>query len=92
MSAPEVGDRVRVHGEPFRGQYGHVADPTLVASAYLWDVWVILDAWRSPHGFALNEVEKVPTTPDNPPQSDERGADVETDPDAGSGAQIGGKR
>ena len=24
MSAPEVGDRVRVHGEPFRGGSGYV--------------------------------------------------------------------
>ena len=63
MSGPEVGDRVRVHGEPFRGQYGHVADPTLVASAYLWDLWVTLDGDTGPHGFDLNEVEKVPTTP-----------------------------
>lgn len=90
MSAPEVGDRVRVHGEPYRGQYGHIADPTLVASAYLWDLWVTLDGDTGPHGFDLNEVEKVPTTPDNPPQSDEQGADAA--PDAGSGAQIGGKR
>jgi len=92
VSAPEVGDRVRVHGEPYRGQYGHVADPTLVASAYLWDLWVTLDGDTGPHGFALNEVEKVPTTPDNSPQSDEQGADLLADPDAGSGAQIGGKR
>ena len=92
MSAPEVGDRVRVHGEPYRGQYGHVADPTLVASAYLWDLWVTLDGDTGPHGFALNEVEKVPTTPDNPPQSDEQGADLLADPDAGSGPQNGGKR
>jgi len=63
VSAPEVGDRVRVHGEPYRGQYGHVADPTLVASAHLWDLWVTIDGDTGPHGFALNEVEKVPTTP-----------------------------
>ena len=92
MSAPEVGDRVRVHGEPYRGQYGHVADPTLVASAYLWDLWVTLDGDTGPHGFALNEVEKVPATSTSAPQGDDRGADVETDPDASSGPQNGGKR
>ena len=92
MSAPEVGDRVRVHGEPYRGQFGYEANPNLVASAKLWDVWVCREGGGGPRGFALNEVEKVPTTPDNSPQSDEQGADVETDPDAGSGAQNGGKR
>ena len=92
MSAPEVGDRVRVHGEPYRGQYGHVADPTLVASAHLWDLWVAIDGDTGPHGFALNEVEKVPTTPTDGHRGDETGADVETDPDAMNGPQIGGKR
>ena len=92
MSAPEVGDRVRVHGEPFRGQYGHVADPTLVASAYLWDLWVTLDGDTGPHGFALNEVEKVPTTPTDGRRGDETGADLLADPDGVCGAQNGGKR
>ena len=92
MSAPEVGDRVRVHGEPYRGQFGYVTDPAYVASAYLWEVWVCLEVGGGPRGFALNEVEKVPTTPDNPPQSDEQGADLLADPDAGSGPQNGGKR
>ena len=82
MSAPKVGDRVRVHGEPFRGDFGYVTDPAYVASAYLWDVWVCLEGGGGPRGFALNEVEKVPTT----------GADLLADPDAGSGAQNGGKR
>ena len=82
MSAPKVGDRVRVHGEPFRGDFGYVTDPAYVASAYLWDVWVCLEGGGGPRGFALNEVEKVPTTV----------ADLLEDPDAGSGAQNGGKR
>ena len=74
MSAPEVGDRVRVHGEPYRGDFGYVADPAYVASAYLWDLWVTLDGDTGPHGFALNEVEKVPTTPMGGHRGDEMGA------------------
>lgn len=93
MSAPEVGDRVRVHGEPCRGQFGHVADPMLVASAHLWDVWVALDGDSgTPLGFDLSEVEKVSTSADSAPRSDEQGADVGMDPDAANGHQNGGKR
>ena len=68
-----------------------------------WGRWCICSCgWTSRNGtpvFAqlafgrhLLEVEKVPTTPDNSPQSDEQGADLLADPDAGSGPQNGGKR
>ena len=92
MSAPEVGDRVRVHGEPYRGQFGYVTDPAYVASAYLWEVWVCLEVGGGPRGFALNEVEKVPTTPTDGHRGDETGADLLADPDAGSWPHNGGKR
>ena len=59
MSAPEVGDRVRVGGDPFRGEHGTVADPAGVASRYLWDVWVILDGLDRPLGFDAREVEVI---------------------------------
>ena len=62
MSAPEVGDRVRVHGEPYRGQYGHVADPTLVASAYLWDVWVCLEGGGGPRNQVATEIRGEPVS------------------------------
>ena len=42
--------------------------------------------------FALNEVEKVPTTPTGGHRGDEQGADLLADPDAGSGPHNGGKR
>ena len=51
-----------------------------------------LDGDTGPHGFALNEVEKVPTTPTDGHRGDETGADVGLDPEAANGPQKGGKR
>ena len=92
MSAPEVGDRVRVIAGQWTGWEGVVT--SAASPPYLWvDLEPGHEAMPAyPRTILTHEVEKVPTTPDNPPQSDEQGANLLADPDAVCGPQIGGKR
>ena len=92
MSAPEVGDRVRVIAGQWTGWEGVVTGNA--SPPYLW---VDLEPGHEampvyPRTVLAHEVEKVPTTPTDGHRGDETDADVETDPDAGSGAQNGWKR
>ena len=92
MSAPEVGDRVRVIAGQWTGWEGVVT--SAASPPYLR---VDLDPGHEampayPRTVLTHEVEKVPTTPTDGHRGDETGADLLADPDAGSGPQNGGKR
>ena len=89
MSAPKVGDRVRVIAGQWRGWSGRVLG---VWTSHLWLRLSDADGRRYFRAIPAAEVEKVPTTPDSTPQSDEQGVDVGLDPEATNGPQNGGKR
>ena len=92
MSAPEVGDRVRVIAGQWEGWEGSVLD--VLDGGHLWVALTKPGSVVRPYvrPLTVGEVEKVPTTPVDAPRSHETGADVETDAGTVRGAQRGGKR
>ena len=87
MSAPEVGDRVRVIAGAWRGWSGHVV--------YVIDGNATIELLGPDrHGsmfrraLPIAEVEKVPTTPTDGHRGDKTGADVGLDPEVGDRVRV----
>lgn len=84
MSAPEVGDRYGLRTLPTYPYPSHHQTFAVGTKAEAEELRRAL-----PNG---EHCEVVRLDPESGPVSDEQGADLLADPDAGSGAQNGGKR